>query len=314
MSYRYGRKSGSNISPRRRLVLWAAGPGRKLVVPLAVVLLASLAALFAWKQVAGRVTSGEDYYVDPQQIEITVPPRWVRSDVKQEVIQRAGLDAPLWLFDDDLSRRIADQFLLHPWVAEVREVRKQHPSRIVVELIYRQPVAMVAKAQAAALWPVDVQGVVLPRQDFSDAEAARYPLLAGVSSTPPGPVGTVWRDPIVLDGAQIAAALLEHWQTLQLYKIVASESDDSLRGGRRERTYDLITNRGRRIPWGHAPGHEMQSESTAQQKVAALVDFVNRYQSLDAAATVPRLDPRLPATGDPRTAKLNESGTTVQRQ
>ena len=274
--------------------------GRGLGVALALLTttLVVFGAYALWDNIGGDILTGRKYYVDPQDIEITPPPRWIHSDVKSEVIENRGLDEPLWIFDEGLTKRIADEFLLHPWVAEVVRVSKHHPAAIEVELTYRKPVAMIVTADGSRLLPVDVNAVVLPRKDFSEVEIERYPRVAAVRSRPQGPLGEVWQDPIVLDGAKIGEALLDYWKQLRLARIIPIENDRKL-SGRRDRLYALETRRGKRIVWGHVPGAETLGELNAEEKVAKLLRYVQKHRSLDeGSSNVPRLYREEPRTAD----------------
>ncbi|MCH8044859.1 MAG: hypothetical protein IID44_14190 [Planctomycetes bacterium] len=279
--------------------------GRGLGVALALLSTTAvvIGAVALWDNIGGEILTGPEYYVDPQDIQITPPPRWVHSDVKGEVLENRGLSEPLWIFDEGLAKRIADEFLLHPWVAEVVRVRKHHPAAIEVELTYRKPVAMVMAADESRLLPVDVNAVVLPRKDFSEVEIERYPRIATVRSRPQAPVGEAWQDPHVLDGAKIGAALLEVWKKLRLAQIVPVETDRR-RSGRRDRIYALETRRGKRIVWGHVPGAETLGELNAEEKVAKLLRYVQKHRSLDGGhnANVPRLYRQEQQPEDPHTA------------
>src|SRR5690606_21763453 len=146
-------------------------------------------------------------------------PAWIHTDIKTEVIRDASLDGALSILDDGLTRRIANAFELHPWVARVHRVSKRHPARVEVDLVYRQPVAMVAVS--GGLWPVDADGTLLPSEDFSPAEARKYPRIARVESHPANPAGKNWGDVHVVGAAQIARALAPHWQNLKLYRVLA---------------------------------------------------------------------------------------------
>lgn len=284
--------------------------GRGLGVALSLLTTTAvvIGAYALWDRIGNKILSGPEYFVDPHDIQITPRPHWVHSDVKVEVIDNRGLDEPLWIFDEGLAKRISDEFLLHPWVAKVIRVSKHHPAAIEVELEYRKPVAMIETADASRLLPVDVNGVVLPRKDFSEVETERYPRVTAVRSMPQGPLGEVWQDPLVLDGAKIGAALLEHWKQLRLKSIVPIE-DERKRSGRRDRLYALTTRRGKRIVWGHIPGAETLGELNAEEKVAKLLRYIQKHRSLDEGSgnkgsgnNVPRLYREDRPAEDPRTA------------
>ncbi len=190
----------------------------------------------------------------------------------------ASLDRPLSITDDDLAERIANAFKLHPWIAEVCQVRKYHPARIKVDLVYYRPVLMVQVP--GGLLPVDISGVLLPSTDFSPLEAGRYPRLVGIDTVPVGPPGERWGDVRVVGAAAIAASFGTAWQRLGLERIVPAAMVSV--GRQREETYDLFTTSGTRVVWGRAPTTDMPGEVPAEEKVARLVKYAAERGSLDA--------------------------------
>lgn len=260
---------------------------RRASVAVAVLAVAGGAwgAYAVWQQIRGEVAASDDYRLTSQEIEITPPPPWVRGDVKAEALRNAGIDGPLSILDDDLVQKIQTAFSLHPWVASVGRVSKQHPAHVDVELVYRRPVAMVEVHENGSdgLYPVDIDGVLLPSNDFSPLEARGYPRLSGVESSPLGTVGSRWGDPVVAGGARIATALSARWAEWKLWSIrwlkPASGSDASAAAD-----FELITGAGQAIHWGAAPANEPPSEPTGVQKVAQLKAFVDQHGSLDDPA------------------------------
>jgi hypothetical protein len=279
----------------RHTVVMLFGPGR--TVTLAVLLVAGFSggAWAVWRHVEKHVENSPDYRVSVDQITITPPPEWVRSDVRAEAFRTASSpDRPLSSLDDNLSQRIFMAFSLHPWVAKAT-VTKRAPSRVNVDLVYRRPVCMVEVANGTAvdLLPVDGEGVWLPGEDFSPKQKESYPCLAGVDRRPIQPVGHAWGDTRVVDGAAIAAALLPVWRQLKLYRIQAAAQPSP--PGDPGPTYELYTRAGTRIVWGSASGSAALGEPTAAEKAARLVQYAAAHGSLDAA---PSLDVRrIPPAG-----------------
>ncbi len=258
---------------------------------------------FGWRSVRERVLAGKAYRVTVEDIYLSASPTWVRSHIRDEVLSRMNIEGnSLSLVDDDLCSRLAGEFALHPWVLRVVEVRKSYPARVDVKLEYRKPVAMVevpagpdevpdadrdAEATAAAggtgdaatmlsamanrggLLPVDAGAVLLPTADFSRAEARRYPRIGGIGYLPPGPAGTPWGDPRVAGAAEIAALLVDDWQSLGLYRIMPSIAPDT--GSHHEEpAFELWTRDGTRVIWGWRPATELTGEVPATEKVARL--------------------------------------------
>ncbi len=249
-----------------------------------------------WEQVREHVAAASDYQLDPETIEITPPPEWIHANLRAEVIRDASLDGSLSVLDPELTVRIARAFGLHPWVAKVERVSKRYPAAVQVDLIYRRPVAMV-EVPGPALLPVDAEGVLLPTDDFSPADARHYPRIAEIKTSPIGPVGTRWGDTRVAGAALVAAALGEHWDALKLNHIVPSGRQSTSPGARETDAYELYTKAGTRIDWGRPPGAEIPGEASAASKIACLLEYASKHgDSLDNAAKPQRLDVR-PSSG-----------------
>jgi hypothetical protein len=308
MSARKKKKSTGRI---QRLGQWSQGRGIGLILVLATATGTFVGGYVLWKRFGTRFSIRPSYYVQHDDIHITPPPRWVHSDVRREVLRGSELQESAWLFDDDLTKRIADQFLLHPWVAEVTRVTKGHPARLDVELVYRKPVAMVQVRDDDRLRPIDVEGVTLPAKDFSQVEADRYPVIAGVRSTPSGPLGTPWTDSDVQEGAAIAAVLVDDWSKLRLRRIEPVRSS-TIPLAPKNRIYQLITMQGKSIAWGHAPGGESLGELTAEEKLTRLRAHLQRHRSLDTG--VVRLFQQRGEEPSPRTARKSQDEPVGVRQ
>ena len=273
-----GAAAAEMLRGRRWLVLAAIGLG-----------LGSWGAYTVWQHVREYVAAHDEYRLTADDIEITPPPPWVRGDVRAQVLHDAGLvagpDGGMSILDDQLVERLHQAFSLHPWVERVARVSKRHPAHVDVELVYRRPAAMVEVpgAEAGGLYPVDADGVLLPSNDFSPVEALAYPRLAGVESSPLGPVGTRWGDPVVAGGARIAAVLQPQWATLNLWAIrwVKPTAGSDLSA---PAVYDLAAAGGNVIHWGAAPGSEPPAEPSAEKKLTRLQTIAARNGTLDAPA------------------------------
>lgn len=241
-----------------------------------------------WQRVGPLVLAGPDYLLGPDQLELPPLPDWIHSDVRGEIFRSASLDGPLSIMDHDLAERVAAACALHPWVDRVRQVRKFHPARVMVELDYRRPALMVEVP--GGLLPVDPRGILLPSQDFSPVEAARYPRLAGQDSLPLGTVGQPWGDPRVVGAAEIADLLGPAWQDLALARIVVLPQPTGAPSP--EPLYALVTRGGARIIWGRAPQAESPGEPPAAEKLAALKRYAAARGSLEGGEQAEPLDLR----------------------
>jgi len=225
-------------------------------------------AYAVWQQVRHHVLASSEYLVDPQQIAITPPPRWIHADIRAEAVREASMDGPLSLLDRELTVRVASAFAAHPWVAQVERVSKHYPAGLDVELVYRKPVAMVEVDDGTGVLPIDADAVVLPTSDFTAADAEAYPRIGEIHTTPSGPVGTRWGDDSVLGAAQIATALSEDWKSLGLSRIIPIGKKPGRTGT--EPVFALVTTAGTQIYWGRAPSTKLPGELPVGEKLAVL--------------------------------------------
>jgi len=318
-------KNNTNAKNARRLprallaialsVYRAVRRHRTLLSAAAVIFVTLYGARFVWQRMRGEVFSHSDYQVELSEIEITPRPVWIRADIKAEALRDGSLDLPLSIVDEDLLEKIAKAFAFHPWVARVEQTRygKQYPANIEIDLVYREPVAMIEVT--GGLFPIDAQATLLPSADFSPLEAREYPRIVGIGSQPLGPVGTAWGDKAVRGGAQIAVSCAPVWKELQLQSIrwvnagsaaIPASPTATVPGALRPLVplqpiapsqsiapyFELVTKSGTAIPWGAAPGDSAASEPDATKKIARLKKYIAEHGGLDEAARRRDLDLR----------------------
>jgi len=226
-----------------------------------VIAAAALAGWVIWSQVSESTRIHHDVVLMPEAVELRGVSSWVRCDLKTEALRAASLDGGLPLDDPELSRRLARAFEMHPWVKLVVDVSLRHPAAATVEVLCREPVAMVGVK--GGLLAVDAEGVVLPSADFTAESAAIYPRIVGVESSPQGPEGSAWGDPIVEEGAALALAVGPEWKPLGL-----TECRPVGKFGLRR--WELVGPPPLMILFGSAPGREQPGEPSAAAKIARL--------------------------------------------
>jgi hypothetical protein len=274
------KKTSTTSTIRQRFVRWLFSPLR-----LSIAAALALSWLF-WPQVEQQLPqldNREEYRVGVEQIQITQPlPRWIPEDIVQKIFTRAGFDEPLSLLDPKLSEKIAMACYTHPWIERLVQVRKSYPARVQVEVVYREPVAMV-EVIGGNCYPIDRHGHSLPKEDFSLADISRYPIIRNISSVPAGNLGEAWGDPAVTGAAQLAAVLTARseagqtwWNSLGLKSIIAprreSASDDV-----DDLQYKIETVGGSQIVWGRSPITRHPAELTVMQKL----ERISEYQSYE---------------------------------
>ncbi|HEY4312483.1 MAG TPA: hypothetical protein VGN12_23750 [Pirellulales bacterium] len=292
----------SATAAEARSKMWRAYARRALLMALAVG--GICAGLYlAWQSVAHDVLRHDSYRLSLDRFTVTPQPAWIRKDVRSEVFREGGFENDMWLHDPNLAEQISKTFALHPWVAKVERVSIRG-GVVQVDLAYRRPVCMVEVP--GGVFPVDVEGVLLPRDDFSPAEARTYPRLAGVTTVPAGLVGMPWGDLHVVGGAEIAAALVDSWEELRLDHI------DVVATGTPEILFELIprtaSSRAKdKIVWGHAPGQRETNEPATEQKVALLKEFLGKPTLSGPSVRARELDLRH-GGGAGRTAMSDQTG------
>ena len=238
-----------------------------------------------WRKFGGEIESqrADKYLVTLAGLEVTPQPAWIPTDIRGEVYQDAGWEQKRpSILETDLTVRIAQAFEQHTWVAKMSRVTKHHPARVVVDLQYRRPVAMVEvdyQGQSGLL-PIDSLGVLLPPEDFQAEAAVKFPRITVDYSGPEGSVGTPWGDARVAGGAAIAGLLVDNWEALGLYRIVALAGTAGASTDAPQ--YELHTRSGSRVLWGHAPEAETTGEAKALLKCQQLAAYVQQNGSLAA--------------------------------
>lgn len=272
---------------------WGLAMRRQLYRPAtlatAAVVVLGVLCLPVLRQFLPDLAEDASYRLPAKRIEITQPPHWVPQNLVEQVVERAGLPEELRLLDEDLARDVAQAFALYPWVEEVVSVQKAFPAAVRVQINYRKPVAMVQVK--LGLYPVDGRGVLLPPQDFSPADARQYPLILAVVSTPQGPAGSGWGDPVVVDAAQLAAELAPVWKKLKLAAIVCPRPGRPA-GSTADEGYLLTTSGGSQIVWGRGPASNDPGELSTEQKIGRLTEYASKFGGLDGPEGRYRIDIR----------------------
>lgn len=276
-------------SPNRTAPIRPISAARRVVRWLSVIAVAggALAAggYAVWLNVRMHVMQSPQYHIQLENVHITPPPPWIHTDIKSQVIRDAEIDGVLSVLDEELVERIYQGFAAHPWVAKVLHVAKSAPAQLDVELVYRKPVCMIQVT--GGLFPVDIEGVLLPTADFSPHEAARFPRLSNAPLPSEPPAGAVWRDIRVLEAARLAAALNDVWDEMSLhhFELMAEAASDG-------NHYQILTRSGSRVFWGPAPGPDEASQAVTKTKLAQLKQYFTERGSLDGPHGTQDLDLR----------------------
>ena len=276
-----------------RLLDWSLRPrilGAITLAMLFVVVIPAIPAL--WPTVSQRAK----FQMSVDRIDLTQATRWTPHDIVDHVAK----SHPDWkdrsLLEANLAADLAAAFAQHPWIAKVDRVEKTRQGRIIIEVTFRTPVAMVETHRG--LYPVDAEAVLLPPNDFSLTQSDQLPHLRQVRSMPSGPAGTQWGDPLVVAGAKLCAALMPqgnletHWDRYGLEAVIAPlPAVENAPVPSEPPVYKLLTQGGRRIIWGRPPGDDTL-EPTVAQKLGRLDSYIRQQKSLDQPVGAYRIDIR----------------------
>jgi hypothetical protein len=272
---------------------------------LAIVLAVGYAGHLAWRHYLPAIARHPQFQIRAENVHVTPPPAWIRTDVKAEVLRDSGLAGNLSVIDDyeHLQRRVRDAFAFHPWVAAVGQIKIDLPATLDVELEYRRPVAAVEAVdrEEVSYLPVDATGVRLPDDDFSDYERRSLPRISGVTGLPS--VGDRWADERVTSAAALAAKLADVWSQLRLVEIIPSLHAE-VHGDTSFYAFEIMTSGGTRIVWGAPPGRERDAaESSFDAKRRRLIEYAASHGQLDSIDGPASVDVRSELVVQPRTAR-----------
>lgn len=266
----------------RRAVLWMLRPTR--LIPMALIAVVWMVSPLLLRLLP-RLDSRPEYLVSVSSVTLNTPPAWIPEHLVEQVFERAGMEGSVSLLDETLSERVAAAFHTHPWIQSVRSVRKSFPARLHVEVVFREPVAMVKGVDG--FYPIDRHSILLPPSDFTLEDTQRFPVIERVSSVPLGRLGQPWGDPAVLGAAELAGALLQSpdgqqswWVRLELQSILVprrvafAEDLDQLE-------FQIRTRGGSEIFWGRTPATRHPGELTVAQKLQRLSDYHRDYGGFD---------------------------------
>ncbi len=252
---------------------------------IVLVLFAMVVGVAVWAEYRDQLLADPRYLIRADRIDVVGVPMWLRSDIKSESLRDWSFEGEFVSTDPQTPKRLARAFDMHPWVKRVLRVVISHPGAATVELICREPIAMVAVP--GGLLAVDADAVVLPSADFSGEIAAQYPCIRGVESSPQGPAGSPWGDVVVEEGVGVVLAIGPEWKQLFLTECRPKrEYDQNVLEA--ARWWGLHGPSGLVILYGSAPGQEKMSEPLAAEKVSRLQEILKRGEAVTGTIDLTR--------------------------
>lgn len=258
-------------------------------------LLLAITAVHLWSRYQYRIVDPQSVALTAEKIQINTPPSWAKTNLKKAILGPS--DQPKSLLDPQLMPGVVATFQSVGWIEQIRHMKKTRQG-LEVDLVYRHPIALVElHGKTVPGWkkdpqliPVDRQGVIMPENlamrsnsqpkifiyhsDESQRNAAQH--LRHIQRWTP------WPDSRVRDAAAISEKLITNWQSLGLSRIISwrlsSDADNAAI------PFELWTDKGENaatVVWGNAPGNESAGEATWDQKVAALMAYVQQHGPLN---------------------------------
>lgn len=240
-----------------------------------------VASYVAWQKWGRERISDEISAIDVNKVHINEAPRPIRDGVVETVYR--DTDMQRWsMIDRGVTARIASAFAMHPWVREVRNVRKRPNGHLDVYVDYRIPVAMVKvqlspKDETDYFFPIDGEGIVLPEVDFQSVQTNQFIHIIVEHAFTRRPWGTRFGDPRVEAAASLAAILDQSRERLQLKSIACFDDPRS----QDVPQLHLRFEDGSQVLWGSPPGREFAKEATAAAKLDALDTGRGRVDGAD---------------------------------
>lgn len=252
------------------------------------------------------------YSLRQENLVVTQQPEWIKSPVVEEVFENGGLKR-ISLLDPNATATIAQAFETHNWVKSTTRVTKSVGGKVEVDLIFRKPAAMVYyspqtnQANAApsspnsqlpagaqpqrGFYPVDADGIILPKQDFQADDIWHYFQLFAEGARPAGDIGMAFGDARISEALKLCLYLNDVREPLQLQEIWVHHDTNS--AGPSPWIMTIVSRDKHQMLWGHAPELEAIGEQAAESKKSRLAAWLNMAragsepQQIDLRSTNP---------------------------
>ncbi len=119
---------------------------RVVFVPFVLFSILGFGLYALWVVCRDEIKKQNDYVVQCENVRVLNPPPWVPRTFVNEVFERLPdrlANQPLNSLDPTLAPALADAFRAHPLVEDVERVYVRFPALVDVNLLFRQPIALV---------------------------------------------------------------------------------------------------------------------------------------------------------------------------
>lgn len=227
--------------------------------------------IFKIPQVWIALTDLNIFKVSPLNFEFQTPV-WVTDRLRSDIKNVAALQEEYGLYEDGLTRKIADAYCKLPVVKRVDSISRIFPNTLDVKLALRKPAAIVKYGDKSYL--VDNEGVLLPNEYYlmpnPDYDS---PYIRSSKLSKPPPVGSTWRDRGIAEGIELIAFLRLN-NIHNLFKVLVVDVSNVRKNGRSEKS-DIVlwTEANTQIRWGCSSLIRQTSELTNEEKLKNLLSI-----------------------------------------
>lgn len=228
-------------------------------------------AIFKIPQVWNALTDLNIFKVSPRTFAFQTP-AWVTDRLKNDIKNVAALQEEYGLYEDGLTRKIADVYNKLPVVKRVDSISRIFPNTLDIKLALRKPAAIVKYGNKSYL--VDNEGVLLPNEYYlmpnPDYDS---PYIRSSKLSKPPPVGSTWRDRGIAEGIELIAFLRLN-NIHNLFKVLVVDVSNVRKRDRSEKS-DIIlwTEANTQIRWGCSSLCKQSGELSNEEKLQNLLSI-----------------------------------------
>lgn len=252
------------------------------------------------------------YSLKQENLTVTQQPDWIQSNVVEDVFRNANLNN-ISLLSQNANAIVAQAFETNHWIKSTNRVTKATGGKVVVDVTYRRPVAMVwyepdpnmpavdGVQRKPGFFPVDDDGVVLPTTDFQNLdgnEISNYFVLWAAGARPAGDAGMAFGDVRITEALQLCKFLYDDRQALGIKGISITQENRSSSSSPWIMVLHTIDDLS--IIWGHAPSVQAPSEPSPKNKRDFLFAWLENARKTNSRASV---DLRKSTAGQPVSVK-----------
>ncbi len=247
-------------------------------------LLLALLGYFGWYYYGADHLDHALYSLKYEKLSVTPQPAWIKTNVAEDVFHNGRLDR-ISLLESRANAAIAQAFETHSWVKSTTRVSKAVGGKVMVDVVYRKPAAMVYTEYldrekdpprlVKGFYAIDEDATVLPTPDFSGEDTWNYFMIHADDARLAGAIGMPFGDARVVEALRLAIYLQKYREPHQLQEIWV-QHDGFASGPSPWKLCVTTKDRSTEIVWGHAPQSEGRGEPPAEEKLNRMLAWLKQ--------------------------------------